>query len=97
MAPNMKFRCIQPSSEQLYSNSSAVVFDNRCEVTQEENSSILVQCTEWEYDTSSTSNTIVSEVSFVLNFSDAIYIQGDYKETLPTSALLAPVLFNRSR
>ncbi|GFT66862.1 hypothetical protein TNCV_996491 [Trichonephila clavipes] len=61
MAPNTKFRCIQPSSEKLYSNSSAVVFDNRCEVPQEENSSILVPCTEWEYDTSSTSNTIVSE------------------------------------
>ncbi|GFS44247.1 hypothetical protein TNIN_307041 [Trichonephila inaurata madagascariensis] len=59
----MKFRCIQPSSKQLYSNSSAVVFDNRCEVPQEENSSILVPCTEWEYDTSSTSNTIVSEVT----------------------------------
>ncbi|GFS44248.1 solute carrier family 22 member 3 [Trichonephila inaurata madagascariensis] len=63
--PNMKFRCIQPSSEQLYSNSSAVVFDNRCEVPQEENSSILVPCTEWEYDTSSTSDTIVSEWDLV--------------------------------
>ncbi|GFY56456.1 organic cation transporter protein [Trichonephila inaurata madagascariensis] len=63
--PNMKFRCIQPSSEQLYSNSSAVVFDNRCEVLQEENSSILVPCTEWEYDTSSTSDTIVSEWDLV--------------------------------
>ncbi|GFT66858.1 organic cation transporter protein [Trichonephila clavipes] len=63
--PNMKFRCIQPSSEQLYSNSSSVFFDNRCEVPQEENSSILAPCTEWEYDTSSTSDTIVSEWDLV--------------------------------
>ncbi|GFT66884.1 solute carrier family 22 member 7 [Trichonephila clavipes] len=78
----MEFRCIQPSSEKLYSNSSAVVFDNRCQVPQEENSSILVPCTEWEYDTSSTSNTIVSEWDLVcsrewlVSLAKSIYMVG---------------------
>ena len=36
-------------------------------------------------------------VYIYINMHICIYIQGDYKKTLPTSALLAPVLFNRSR
>ncbi|GFQ77250.1 organic cation transporter-like protein, partial [Trichonephila clavata] len=82
MAPNTDFRCIQPLSGQHYSNSSAVVFDNRCEVPQEANSSILVPCTEWEYDTSSTSDTIVSEWDLVcsrewlVSLAKSIYMVG---------------------
>ncbi|GFR26971.1 organic cation transporter protein [Trichonephila clavata] len=66
--PNMDFRCTQPSSGQHYSNASAAVFDNRCEVPLEENSTIFVPCTEWEYDTSETSETIVSEVNILQIF-----------------------------
>ncbi|GFY56455.1 organic cation transporter protein [Trichonephila inaurata madagascariensis] len=69
LAPNMDFHCVQPPSVQHISNASAIAFDNRCEVPQGKNSSVLVACTEWEYDTSDTSETIVSEVSCVSNIS----------------------------
>ncbi|GFR21968.1 organic cation transporter protein [Trichonephila clavata] len=74
MTPNMDFHCIQPPSEQHIANASAFAFENRCEVPQKENSSILVACTEWEYDTSDTSETIVSEVSCVSNYSKIEHI-----------------------
>ncbi|GFX74880.1 uncharacterized protein TNCV_1844541 [Trichonephila clavipes] len=52
LAPNVSFKCVQPQG----SNHS----DNQCEVIQ--NDSTTAPCTRWEYDTSETSRTIVSEV-----------------------------------
>ncbi|GFQ96155.1 organic cation transporter protein [Trichonephila clavata] len=81
MTPNMDFHCIQPPSEQHIANAS-FAFENRCEVPQRGNSSILVACTEWEYDTSDTSETIVSEWDLVcsrewlVSLAKSIYMVG---------------------
>ncbi|GFS44249.1 organic cation transporter protein [Trichonephila inaurata madagascariensis] len=82
LAPNMDFHCVQPPSVPHISNASAIAFDNRCEVPQGKNSSVLVACTEWEYDTSDTSETIVSEWDLVcsrewlVSLAKSIYMVG---------------------
>ncbi|GFV37217.1 transposable element Tcb1 transposase [Trichonephila clavipes] len=78
----MDFHCVQPPSVQHISNASAFAFDNRCEVPQGKNSSILVACTEWEYDTSDTSDTIVSEVSCVSNISKIEHVSCMVKDLI---------------
>ncbi|GIY89425.1 solute carrier family 22 member 2 [Caerostris extrusa] len=60
LAPNMDFSCVQPSTP-YQSNGS----DDRCWVPQDPNSSVLAPCTRWEYNTSKTSHTIVSEWDLV--------------------------------
>ncbi|GFT50785.1 solute carrier family 22 member 3 [Nephila pilipes] len=65
MAPNMDFRCVQPSTGRYFPNSSSISYDSRCEAPQEEKSSVIVPCTEWEYNTNDTSETIVSEWDLV--------------------------------
>ncbi|GIY76229.1 solute carrier family 22 member 6 [Caerostris extrusa] len=56
LAPNMDFRCVEPAPWQNNS-SEDLAFDARCEVLQEDNTT--VKCTRWEYDLSETSETIV--------------------------------------
>ncbi|GFU12497.1 organic cation transporter protein [Nephila pilipes] len=82
LAPNMDFHCVLPSTGQHVANESVLPFDDRCEVPQEGNSSFLVPCTEWEYDTSHTSETIVSEWDLVcsrewlISLAKSIYMIG---------------------
>ncbi|GFR32348.1 organic cation transporter protein [Trichonephila clavata] len=58
LAPNMNFKCVQPQG-----SNSTDIFNNQCEVIQ--NNSTAAPCTRWEYDTSETSRTIVSEWDLV--------------------------------
>ncbi|GFT50776.1 organic cation transporter protein [Nephila pilipes] len=91
--PNMDFRCVQPSSTgQHYSNSSSLSFDNRCEAPEEENSSVLIPCTEWEYDTSYTSETIISEWDLVCNREWLISLA---KSTYMIGFLLSVIIFGQ--
>ncbi|GBN26249.1 hypothetical protein AVEN_270373-1 [Araneus ventricosus] len=56
LAGHVPFRCVQSPH-----HNATLPFDDSCQVAEGPNSS--VPCTRWEYDTSDTSQTIVSEVS----------------------------------
>ncbi|GIX84847.1 organic cation transporter protein [Caerostris darwini] len=64
-APNMDFSCVEPSPPNG-SEAGVPTFDDRCWVPQVgQNLSYLVPCTQWKFDTSHTSQTIVSEWDLV--------------------------------
>ncbi|GFV95747.1 organic cation transporter protein [Trichonephila clavipes] len=73
-APKMNFRCVEPSS----GADNRTAFDNRCDVG--ENGS--VPCTQWEYDISFYSQTVVSEWDLVcerewlISLSKSVYMVG---------------------
>ncbi|GIY21168.1 organic cation transporter protein [Caerostris extrusa] len=79
-APNMDFRCVEPSYEED-SWTNETVFDNRCEVPAN-GSNASVPCTKWEYDTSFYSQTIVSEWDLVcgrewlISLTKSVYMLG---------------------
>ncbi|GBN42907.1 Organic cation transporter protein [Araneus ventricosus] len=58
LAANVPFRCVQPPH-----HNASFSFGDSCQVVEGPNSS--VPCTRWEYDTSHTSQTIVSEWDLV--------------------------------
>ncbi|CAL1291463.1 unnamed protein product [Larinioides sclopetarius] len=63
LAPNMDFQCVEPPSYGKENDSKIPIsLDDRCRVPVGPNET--VPCTRWEYDTSQTSQTIVSEEKF---------------------------------
>ncbi|GBM01733.1 hypothetical protein AVEN_271974-1 [Araneus ventricosus] len=64
-APNIPFRCIEPSDGLEDFNETA--FDNSCEAPVN-NTNTSVSCTRWQYDNSSYPETIVSKVRFSKEF-----------------------------
>ncbi|GFT87336.1 solute carrier family 22 member 6 [Nephila pilipes] len=59
LAPNMDFHCSEPPNLQINETGIVLSSDDQCEIHHENTS---VPCFHWEYNTSQTSQTIVSEV-----------------------------------